>query len=168
MLVKDALNFRRGHVFAAGQDHILGAIDNENVTFLIKGGQVARVKPTVAKGGGRGFRLTPVAFHHHVAAHHDFPHLLAVGRHVTPIEIDDANFAARQSVAGSGLAAQFLLRGVIREVLLNVSDADDGRRFRQAVTPMAVQLGIFFSTSCMRAVLAGAPPIMTSCTLLKS
>ena len=143
MVIKHALNFRRGHVFAAAQNHVLGAIDNENVTFLIDCGQVAGVKPAVANGGGGGFRLTPVTFHHHVAAHHDFANLLAVGRHVAPIDIDHANFAARQSVAGGRLAAEFLLLGVIREVFLDVGKGDDGRRFRQTVAPVGGTTGNF-------------------------
>src|SRR5437773_5329173 len=69
MLVKHALDFRRGNVFASAQHHVLGAIDDQNITLVIDRGDVTRVKPLIADSLRGGAGIAPIASHNHVAAH---------------------------------------------------------------------------------------------------
>ena len=51
---------------------------NQDITFFVDGRQVAGVEPAIADRLSRGLRLIPVACHHHVTAHDNFAHFLAV------------------------------------------------------------------------------------------
>jgi hypothetical protein len=52
------------HVLAAGDDHVLGAVDHEEVAVLVLTGEVAGAVPAVHQGGRGRVRPVPVAEHH--------------------------------------------------------------------------------------------------------
>ena len=75
MLVEDVLDLARIHVVSATDDHVLLAIDDEEVTVLVDPGQVAGAEPAVIVDRVcGGLRVVPVTLHHVVAADHDLSH----------------------------------------------------------------------------------------------
>src|SRR3954454_9448286 len=83
VLVEDLLDLARVDVVAAADDHVLLAVDDEEVAVLVDLGHVARVEPAVAHDLLRGVVAVPVALHEVVAADGDLAdlalaHLLAV------------------------------------------------------------------------------------------
>ena len=81
MLVEGILDFRRTHVFAAGDDHILLAVDDMDRTGLVPDRQVAGVEEAVVDGGLGGFGLVVVAVEDRIGAYADLPHALVVPGH---------------------------------------------------------------------------------------
>src|SRR5580693_4037162 len=101
--------FEGGNVFAAADDDVFLAVDDERVAVFVERGHVSRVKPPAAQGFGGSFGLAPVAFHDAVTAHDDFADGLPVVRHVFVVRIYDAQVHAGNCVAGHGLASETLL-----------------------------------------------------------
>lgn len=52
MVVEDLVDLGAVHILATGDDHVLGAVDAEQVTLLVHEAEVAAVVPPVAKDGG--------------------------------------------------------------------------------------------------------------------
>src|SRR5215813_11780479 len=75
MLVEDFFDLGTVDVLAAGDDHILGTIDEENVALSIHATEIAAVIPPMTESVGGLFRFVPVALHDIRAAHDDFADL---------------------------------------------------------------------------------------------
>ena len=85
MTEERVLDLGRIDVLAAGHDHVLHPVIDEDVALLVHVGGVAGAHPAVADRGGGRVGLVPVALHHDMGADQDFPdrasrRLLAVGR----------------------------------------------------------------------------------------
>src|SRR5436305_4828018 len=89
MLVEHFLDLARVDVVAASDDHLLLAIDDEEVTVFIDLRHIARVKPAVANRLGGGVVLVPVALHHVVPPDHDLADLAR--RHLVALIVDDSH-----------------------------------------------------------------------------
>src|SRR5690606_36752643 len=61
---EDFLHFPRVDVEPAGDDEVLLAVDDVEVSFFVHAGDVARPQPAVPQGGGRLVGAVPVALHH--------------------------------------------------------------------------------------------------------
>ncbi len=96
--------FERGNIFAAADDDVFLAIDDQHVAVFVERGHVSGVEPAAAQGFGGSFGLAPVAFHDAVTARDDFADGLPVVRHVVVVRIHDAHLHAGNRVAGHGLA----------------------------------------------------------------
>ena len=68
-LVEDLLDLARIDVDAVDQQHVLFAVGDEVIAFVIAVADVAGQEPAVAHDFGRFSRLLPVAEHHVAAAH---------------------------------------------------------------------------------------------------
>src|SRR5690606_4943418 len=68
-------------VFAPGNDDVLAAVLDLDVTVGVHHSQVARVEPAAGKGLLCGLGILQVALHGDVAAEHDLAHGLPIGRH---------------------------------------------------------------------------------------
>ena len=79
--IEHALDLDGGNVFAAGNDDVLGAILDLDVTVGMAYGQIARMKPATIEGLGRGIRVLQISAHHVIAAKEDLAHRLAIVRH---------------------------------------------------------------------------------------
>ncbi len=66
-----ALNLDRGHILAARDDDILGAVSDLNIGIGVLHGDIAGVEIPASEGLGRGLRVLVIAFHGRVAPHHD-------------------------------------------------------------------------------------------------
>jgi hypothetical protein len=60
------LDLDRRDVLAAGDDHVLLAVEDAQVPLLVEQTAVAGVEPTAGQGGGGLFGLAPVPGHHGV------------------------------------------------------------------------------------------------------
>src|SRR5258705_8305120 len=108
MLRDDVLHFHGIDVLAAGNDHVLHAIDQIDITFVVHVAAVAGVHPAVDDGVGGFFRLFPVAHHDVLAAHRDFADHAGCDRFA--VGIDDPDLAADRGAATGALPG--ILRGV--------------------------------------------------------
>ena len=61
MLVERILHFDAVDVFAAADQHVLGAIEDVAKAFVVEPGNVAGAEPAVDEGRGRGFGIVPIA-----------------------------------------------------------------------------------------------------------
>ena len=61
MLIENIFNFRRPHIIAAGDDHVVFAVHEINIAVLIDGAHIAGIKPAVFKGILSRLRIAPVA-----------------------------------------------------------------------------------------------------------
>src|ERR1700710_1176013 len=101
MLRDDVFHLHRIDVLAAGDDHVLYAIDQIDIAFLVHVAAVAGMHPVVDHGPGGFFRAFPIAHHHILAADRDFAD--HAGRDGLLVGIDDPNLAADRSAATSAL-----------------------------------------------------------------
>src|SRR5690606_124165 len=74
-------------VLAAGDDHVLGAVDDVGVAVLVDAGHVAAAEPAVGERRGGIAGAPPVAAHDVGAPDHDLPGL--AGRDVLHAGSDD-------------------------------------------------------------------------------
>ena len=121
------LDFARKDVEAAGDDHVLAAIDDVEKTVGIASRKIAGIEPAVAKRFGRLLRLFPVAGHHQRAAAADFADL-AIG-HLIAVVIEqfDLKIADRSPAGGQPL-------GMVFRVVVDATQHRDAiRRFRLAI-----------------------------------
>ncbi len=56
--------------------HVLGPVDDDQVTILIEVARVAGAQPAIVQGLRGGLRVAVVAFHHGWGAHQDFAALI--------------------------------------------------------------------------------------------
>src|SRR3954453_6261638 len=123
VLVEHLLDLARVDVVAAADDHVLLAVDDEEVPVLVDLRHVAAVEPAVADGLRRRVGLAPVALHDVVAADDDLAHLTL--RDVPAVLVDDLHLDAldrRADRAGLALA-------------VGVVEGGDRRGLGQAVAP---------------------------------
>src|SRR5690606_15118286 len=81
MPVKHILHFNGGNIFTAGNDDVLGAVADLDITILMPDRQVAGMEPATFKGLFGGPGVFQVALHDQVTAHHDLTHGAAIHRH---------------------------------------------------------------------------------------
>src|SRR3954464_12781826 len=121
VLVEDLLDLARVDVVAAADDHVLLAVDDEEVAVLVDAGHVARVEPAVAQDLLRGVVAVPVALHEVVAADRDLADLALA--HLVAVLVDDLHLdALDRRPDGARLA-----------LLVGVVEGRDRRGLRQAV-----------------------------------
>ena len=89
-MLRQRFDLGRVDVLAAGDDHVLYAVDHE--TFLVHVARVAGAQPAVNDGSFGLLGLAPVAQHHARPARDDFAGLAA--RHFLHLLIDDADVGA--------------------------------------------------------------------------
>ena len=87
------LHLTRKDVEAAGDDHVLLAVEDEHVAALVLARDVAGVQPAVLQGLGRHVRPLPVFLHHMRRAHADFARL--AGGDLPILVVEDADLAGR-------------------------------------------------------------------------
>src|SRR4051794_27425863 len=92
MLVEDLLDLARIDVVAGADDHVLLAVDDEEVPVLVDLRQVAAVEPAVADRLARGIGPVPIALHHVVPADDDLADLAAM--HLVVLLVDDLHLDA--------------------------------------------------------------------------
>ena len=119
MGVEGLLDLGAVHVLAAGDDHVLGAVEQEQVAVVVEAADVARPVPPVAQGGRGLLGLVPVAGHDVRALHRDLAGL-AVGQRIA-VGVADDDLDAHDRLAGR------LLRSRAEQSLL-VAEAGDQRR----------------------------------------
>src|SRR3954454_14535718 len=121
VLVEDLLDLARIDVVAAADDHVLLAVDDEEVAVLVDAGHVARVEPAVVQDLLRGVVAVPVALHQVVAADRDLADLALA--HLVAVLVDDLHLdALDRRPDGARLA-----------LLVGVVEGRDRRGLRQAV-----------------------------------
>ena len=96
MLVERDLDLDARDVLAAGDDDVLGAVLDLDVTVGMLDREIAGVHPAAAEGLGRRLRVLEVAEHHRVAADHDLAHGLAVVR-----QLEDEHLYPRANTEGT-------------------------------------------------------------------
>ena len=79
------LHLHRVDVLAAGDDHVLGPVDDEHVALVVPAGDVPGPHPAVADGLVGEIRAPEVAEHVGLGAHHDLAGRLAVGGHIAAV-----------------------------------------------------------------------------------
>ena len=121
VLVEHLLDLARIDVVTAADDHVLLAVDDEEVAVLVDLAHVAGVQPAVAdRLGGRVLAL-PVALHHVVAPDHDLADLAL--RDLVAVVVDDLHLdALDRSPDRAGLA-----------LAVGVVERGDRRGLREAV-----------------------------------
>jgi hypothetical protein len=92
MLVEHLLDLARVDVEAAAQDHLLLAVDDEEVAVLVDPRHVARVEPAVLDRLGGRIVLAPVALHHVRALDGDLADLALVD--LLAVLVDDLHLHA--------------------------------------------------------------------------
>ncbi|MCZ7643326.1 MAG: hypothetical protein M5U33_12445 [Pseudorhodoplanes sp.] len=97
MTGQNRLNLGGIDVLAAGHDHVLDAVLDENEAVLVYVAGVARMEPAVADGVGGGFGARPVAGHQAFALIADFADL--AGRQFPAFGIDDPGAPAEHRPA---------------------------------------------------------------------
>ena len=98
--VDDVLDLLAVHVLAAGDDHVLLAVDDRRVALLVGAAEVAGVEPAAGERLLVGLRAAPVAEHHLVALDDDLADL--ADGHVAHVVVDEAEPAERHRAAGGG------------------------------------------------------------------
>ena len=88
------LDFDRVDVLAAGNDHVLDAVDDEDEAVFVHVTAVAGVHPAIDHGAGGLLRPLPITHHDIVAAHDDLTDGAEGNRLV--VGIDDAHLAAER------------------------------------------------------------------------
>src|SRR6266853_5182301 len=91
MLSKSFFNLDRSDVLSAGDDDVLGAVSEFDISVRITHAKIARTKPSVQLTGACGRFVAVIAGGHVVPADHDFAQRFAVGRHVIAAGIDHAD-----------------------------------------------------------------------------
>ena len=81
MLVEHVLDFQRGNVLSPGNDNVLGAILDLDITVGLHHGQIAGMEPAAGEGFRAGLGILQIALHGQIAAEEDFPHGLAIPGH---------------------------------------------------------------------------------------
>ncbi len=84
-------------VLAAGDDHVLLAIDHEHEILVVEVAEVAGMHPAIAQGRHRRRGIVPIAVHQARTAHQDLADLAGGG--IAPIRPRDADGAAQESLA---------------------------------------------------------------------
>ena len=121
------LDFARKDVEAAGDDHVLAAIDDIKKTVGVATREVSGVEPAVAKRFGRLLRFFPVAGHHQRAAAADFADLAISHLVAVVIEQFHLQIADRRAAGGQPL-------GMVFRVMVDATQHGDAiRRFRLAI-----------------------------------
>src|SRR6516225_4025880 len=92
----DALDLRRIDVLAAGNDHVLQAILDVEITFVVDLADVAGAKPAVIEGFARGIRAVPIFLEQEVGLDNDLA-LPALADHAVVGAHSDVREHARAS-----------------------------------------------------------------------
>ena len=104
MAVEDALHLQGADILASGDDDVFCSVLDFDVSIGMLDCDVPGVVPSALEALLGGFRIVKVAFHDHVASHHDFAESGAIGRHrdhglhvhdVQTLEADIADALAR-------------------------------------------------------------------------
>src|SRR5690606_3034590 len=111
-------------VFAAADQHVLGAVENVDEAFVVHAHEVARMEPGAFgdRGSGR-FRLVPVALHDVRAPDPEFADLTA--RQLVALLVHHLDVADGHGDAGAVRLRDIVLGEVLR---------GDGRGFGETVT----------------------------------
>src|SRR5260370_25027400 len=115
MLVEHIFDFDRGDVFTAGNDDVLGAVLDDDITVLIEQPDITGMKPAAGKGLFGGLFVLEITLHHDIAAEHHLADRLAVARHLAHgfgIEYRDG-FLQRVGHALPALALRALIGGKV-------------------------------------------------------
>src|SRR4051794_14197665 len=142
VLVEDLLDLARVDVVAPADDHVLLAVDDEEVAVLVDLGHISRVEPAVAHDLLRGVVAVPVALHEVVTADGDLAPLTL--RDLLAVLVDDLHLHAlvrRADRAGlallvgvverrdrRGLREPVALEDLAAEGLLEAAEDLDGER----------------------------------------
>ena len=98
-------------VLSAGDDDVLGAVAQFDITVGVLHTQIAGVQPAATEGLLGGVDVVEVPDHHVVAAHHDLAHRAAVARHVDHVLVDHTyRVGLDHRHALAGLAAGLIAR----------------------------------------------------------
>ena len=90
------------NVLAAGDDHVLGAINNEYVAFFVPGGDIASPHPIPAYGLFREVRSAPVPQHVGFGANRDLARGLSISRYGFAFRVNDTDLRNKAlSAAGT-------------------------------------------------------------------
>src|ERR1022692_4822430 len=89
MVTKGGLDLGGVDVLAAGNDHVLLAVDDVNVTVLVLPDEVTAVEPTTRERLGGGRLVAEIALHHSRTAIDDLADVAA--GHVLHLVVDDAH-----------------------------------------------------------------------------
>ncbi|BDB41942.1 hypothetical protein IWGMT90018_23880 [Mycobacterium kiyosense] len=90
-------------VASTGDDHVLEAVDQGDVTVGVDRGDVAGVQPAVADGLGGGLRIAPVPLHDGLAAQNELAR--ATGADVIAVRVDDPGLGVEQRMSPAGIRA---------------------------------------------------------------
>ena len=94
MLEEDVLDFARIDVLAAADDHVLLAVDEEEVAVRVDVADVSRVEPPAAEGFRGRVRVPEVADHDVRPAEADFATL--AGSHLVAFVVEDSDLLAAE------------------------------------------------------------------------
>ncbi len=95
---RDIFKIDRRHPFAAGFDHILGAIDNLHVAQRIERGDIASIEPAIGREGAEAFALE-IAADNPRPAHQQPAERLAIARQLLIIVVHDLHLDAENAAA---------------------------------------------------------------------
>src|SRR6516165_8751223 len=98
------LNFSGVDVFAPGNDHVLGPVDDEQVALFVRPGHVAALVPTITgEGTGGLFRPLPIAEHDVRSPHVCLANLARLANRT--VKTADLDFDADDRLSAAGKAA---------------------------------------------------------------
>jgi hypothetical protein len=89
MLIDDFFDLTGRDIQSAADDEVTFAIGDIDIPAVVGARHVPGVQPTIAQDEGGGIGRAPVAAHHGVTAHGDFPHLTR--RHRGAVVIDETH-----------------------------------------------------------------------------
>ena len=96
MAQQDFFDLARINIAATADDQIFGAVHQCDKAVGIEASHIPRIQPAVTQGGFRGLRLVPVAGHHHVAPHRDFPHFTRRQRYAITVDNTQLHVGPRE------------------------------------------------------------------------
>ena len=106
MVIEDVFDLDRGDVLSAGDDHVLGPVDDVDVAVLVDGGHVSGVEPAVDDHLVGLFLLLPVTTQDDVGAGDDFADLFVVPSDFAAGIADDPDLDADHVVSGADLGPE--------------------------------------------------------------
>src|SRR6266702_3096120 len=87
--IDDLFDLARVYVEPAAEDHLLLAIDDEEIALLVDVPEVSGVEPAALESLGGRLWIPPVALHHVVASDHDLPHVVLACRQHLALLVND-------------------------------------------------------------------------------
>ena len=131
--VEDVLDLGGEDLLAAGDDHVLLAIDDVEVALGVEGREVAGAEPAVDEGLGGLVGTLPVAGRDGGAARADLADGAAVGWDGAAVVADDGELDGDTRTAGLGAEAELLFGRQRLQVLLQEAEGQVRARLGHAV-----------------------------------